>query len=89
MTYLRSLSKAQWIWLTGTAAAAILIVLAGWSLEPEDEAVPVSRFTTAMAIRDLAPELGVTPKAPARELGLPIEARKGRPLEQLGISHMP
>ena len=80
MTYILSLSKAQWIWLIGTMVAGTLIVVVGWALEPGDEAVPAAHFTTAMAIRSIAPELGVTNKALAREYGnwichLPIETR--------------
>jgi ferredoxin len=86
MTYILSLSKAQWIWLIGMVLAGILIVVIGWVLEPEDRGVPATHFTTAMAIRNIAPELGVTNKALARELGLPIEARKGKPLKELGIT---
>jgi ferredoxin len=86
MTYILSLSRAQWIWFIGTVAAGILIVVVGWALEPANGALPAFHFTTAMPIRSIAPELGVTNKALARELGLPIEARKGKPIKELGIT---
>ncbi len=86
MTYLKALSKAQWIWLTGMLLLGILVAAVGWALEPAQDAVPATTFTTAMSIRDIAPELGVTNKALARELGLPIEAPKGKPLAGLGVT---
>ena len=72
MAYLSSLSKVQWAWLVGTLAIGTAIVAAGWVLEPADSTVSAASFTTTMSIRDIAPELGVTGKALARELGLPI-----------------
>lgn len=86
MAYLSSLSKVQWVWLVGTLAIGIALVAIGWVLEPVDGAISTSSFTTTMSIRDIAPELGVTGKALARELGLPVEAPKGKPLKKLGIA---
>ncbi len=86
MTYLSSLSKVQWVWLVGTLAICVAIVAVGWVLEPADSMVSASSFTTTMSIRDIAPKLGVTGKALARELGLPIEVPKGKPLKKLGIA---
>ena len=86
MTYLSSLSKVQWGWLVGTLAICVAIVAVGWVLEPVDSTVSAASFTTTMSIRDIAPELGVTGKALARELGLPIGAPKGKPLKKLGIA---
>ena len=84
MPYLARLSKMQYLWLIGTLVAAAGIVALGWALEPQRETVLVSSFTTEMSIRDVAPGLGVTGKALARELGLPLNVSKSRPLVELG-----
>jgi Pyruvate/2-oxoacid:ferredoxin oxidoreductase delta subunit len=86
MTYLSSLSKVQWLWLVGTLAIAVLLVAIGWIWEPVDAVTSTFPFTTEMSIRDIAPEIGVTNKALAREIGLPIGAPKGKPLRKLGIA---
>ncbi len=82
--YSRQLSKGQRIWLIGCLAVCLAIVAVGWTLEPKaDGQLPA--FTTAMSIRDMAPKLGVTGKALAREFGLPLDVPKGKPLKKLGI----
>ena len=86
MTYLSSLSKAQWVWLVGTLAICVAIVAVGWFLESGGGAKSASSFTTKSSIRDIAPKLGVTGKSLARELGLPLKVPKGKPLAKLGIS---
>jgi ferredoxin len=86
MNYLSSLSKAQRIWLAGTLIVCAVIVAAGWYSQPADKAVSDLSFTTSMSIRDIAPEVGVTGKALARELGLPIEVSKRKPLKKFGIT---
>jgi len=84
ITYLRRLSRAQWIWLVGCLAIGGALVAAGWLLEPRGEQAPPS-FTTAMSIREIAPKLDVTGKALARAFGLSLDVPKGKPLEQLRI----
>jgi ferredoxin len=85
MAYLLGLSKVQWVWLIGSLAIGAAMVAVGWVLEPRGGQTLPS-FTTAMSIRDIAPKLDVTGKALARDLGLPLEAPKGKPLEELGIA---
>jgi hypothetical protein len=80
ISYLRRLSKAQWEWLIGSLAVCIAIVTVGWALEPRGEQAHPS-FSTAMSIRDIAPKLGVTGKALARELGLPPDVPRGKPVK--------
>ena len=63
-----------------------MIVAAGWILGPVEPVISTSSFTTEMSIREIAPELEVTNKALARELGLPIDVPKRKPLEKLGIT---
>jgi ferredoxin len=85
MGYLPRLSKVQWVWLVGSLAIGAALVTVGWVLEPRgDQTLP--SFTTAMSIRDIAPKLDVTGKALARDLGLPLDAPKGKPLDRLGIA---
>ena len=85
IAYCRRLSKVQQIWLVGCLAVCLTIVAVGWTLEPKaDQRLP--SFTTAMSIRDIAPKLGVTGKALARGLGLPLDVPKGKPLKKSGIT---
>ena len=86
MTYLSSLSKSQWAWLVGTLAVCVAIVAVGWFVEIDDDAIQASSFTTEMSIRDIAPQLDVTGKSLARELGLPLDVPKQKPLKKLGVS---
>ena len=83
--YFLRLSKMQWIWLIGSLATCMAIVAVGWIMEPEaDRQIPT--FTTAMSIREIAPKLGVTGKSLARDLGLPLDVPKKKPLKKLGIA---
>ena len=86
MAYLLRLSKVQWVWLIAILVIAAAIVALGWALEAGRDQGSVSSFTTAMTIRDMAPKLEVTGKALARDLGLPLDAPKGKPLKKLGIA---
>jgi len=85
MSYLASLSGRQRFWLIGTLAAMAGLVAVGWLLEPEPETTSVSSFTTEMTIRQIAPQLGSTGAAMARELGMPLGIDKDTPLEELGV----
>ena len=85
MSYLLHLSRTQYVWLIGTLAVAAGIVALGWVLEPERDEISVSSFTTKMSIRQIAPKLGVTGKNLARELGLPLDVKKKKPLGKLGV----
>jgi ferredoxin len=86
MTYLSSLSRVQWVWLVATLTAVVIIVAAGWISGPVEPVTSTSSFTTEMSIREIAPALEVTNKALARELGLPIDVPKRKPLKKLGIT---
>jgi ferredoxin len=85
MLYLTRLSKKQYVWLIGTLSVAIGIVALGWVREPRGEALDPSAFVTELSIKEIAPQLGVTGKALARELDLPLDVPKKKPLRQLGI----
>lgn len=86
MNYLRSLSKAQWIWLIGVLLCGSSIIAAGWIEGRGNAVVSTVAFTTEMSIRDIAPKLEVTNKALARELGLSIEGPKRWPLKKQGVT---
>ena len=85
MSYLARLSKTQCLWLAGTLMVAAGIVALGWVLEPEVDELSAASFTTKMSIREIAPKLGVTGKAMAREFGFPLDVKKNQPLEKLGV----
>lgn len=86
MNYLLSLSRTQWVWFIGTLAIVIAIAAVGWIMESAEGGIPDFSFTNTMSIQEIAPELEVTNKALARELGLPLEAPKGKPLVELGVT---
>lgn len=85
MSHLARLSGRQRLWLAGTALLAIAIVAVGWLLEPLAGAAAVPSFSTAMTIRQIAPEIGTTGFALAKELHLAPGIDKDRPLGELGI----
>jgi len=85
MSYFSQLSKQQIAWLVGTLIAVGGIVGVGWTMESRGERASSASFTTAMSIKDIAPKLGVTGKALARELGLPLDVPKKKPLRQLRV----
>jgi len=84
--YVSKLSSKQKLLFVGSLAAAVVIVLFGIFIEPDLEPEAEARFTVDMSMKEIAPKLGVTPKALARELALPLDAPKSRPLKELGIS---
>ena len=63
-----------------------IILSVGVVMNLPDEKTNSEIFTTDMSIRDIAPKLEVTGKGLARELALPLETPKKRPLDKLGIS---
>jgi len=80
------LSGKQHVWLIGTLIVAAGIVALGRALEPEPEKTSASSFTTQMSIKEVAPKLDATGKALARELGLPLDVPKKKPLKALGVT---
>ncbi len=84
--YYSRLSKAQKLWYAVGVAVSVVIVTAGYAVEQGDGEQSKGRFSTAQSIGQIAPSLGVTGKALARELGLPLDAPKKKHLRSLGIS---
>lgn len=63
-----------------------IILGAGVVMNLHNEQTTSDIFTTDMSIQDIAPQVGVTGKALARELKLNLDVPKKRPLKELGIT---
>ena len=81
------LSTRQRIWLFATAALMLAIVALGLLMHPVSKPNMAIDFSIDMSIRQLAPKMGVTGKALARELKLPLDVSKIKPLRKLGVTH--
>ena len=81
------LSTRQRIWLFATAALMLAIVVLGFLMNPASNPKKAANFSVDMSIRQIAPKLGVTGKALARELKLPLDVSKIKPLRKLGVTH--
>ena len=84
MTFLSRLSRRQLGWFIGTLIAMLIIVVVGWLLEPRGDS-DLPQMTTAMTIRQVAPKLGSTGFAVAKEMHLPRSVDKDTPLAELGV----
>jgi len=85
-TYSTKLSPRQKMWFAVSVAAVLLIVVLGILFEPDRPGIAEKQFTISMSLREIAPKLGVTGKGLARELALPLDTPKKKPLSELGIS---
>ena len=65
-------------------AAGIIVV--GALRQQKAEPPHPSQFTVEMSIKEMAPRLNVTGKSLARELGLPLDTGKGKPVKALGVT---
>jgi ferredoxin len=63
----------------------LVIIAAGIFLNQSVEPAKTVNVSVEMSIRDIAPTLKVTGKALARELGLPLDVSKTKPLSTLGV----
>ncbi len=84
MGFFSHLSRRQRVWLLATLVVMVALVGLGWMLEPRGE-VELPAMTTDMTIRDIAPELGTTGFAMAKEMHLPRSVDKDKPLAELGV----
>jgi ferredoxin len=84
-SYLIRLSPRQKIWFIVSVAMALSISVLGILFEPDRSPRAAGQFTVNMSIREIAPKLDVTGKGLARELVLPLETPKNKPLNKLGI----
>jgi len=86
-SWFSQLSSKQRIWLFSTIIAMCIIVAVGLladSLVVKPKTIQY--FNIDMSIKKTAPLLGVTGKALARELGLPLNVSKRKPFKALGVS---
>ena len=79
-------SFKQRMWLSATVVAMLSIIMLAAVLDSSREPEETIDFTTDMSITDIAPHLGVTGKALARELNLPLDVSKRTPVKALGIT---
>ncbi len=81
-----NLSGRQRLWLVVALVSAVAIVVVGGLRQKEAAPPLLSEFTVEMSIKQIAPRLDVTSKGLARELGLPLDTGKGKPVKALGIT---
>ena len=63
-----------------------IIIGVGIIVNLQEEQTSSKKFTTGMSISEIAPEIGVTGKGLARELKLPLDTPKKKPLSKSDIS---
>jgi NAD-dependent dihydropyrimidine dehydrogenase PreA subunit len=80
------LSKKQHILFFSTILFMVLIAAAGYMITPPSKEKIEFDYSTAMSIKDLASKLGVTGKALAKELKLPLDAPKAKSLKRLDVT---
>lgn len=80
------ISSRQRYWLYGTLLAMLVIAALGIIPGRDDRPIERKDITIEKSIMEIAPMLDVTGKALARELDLPLDAPKKKPLKALGVS---
>jgi NAD-dependent dihydropyrimidine dehydrogenase PreA subunit len=88
MSFLARLSATQRMWFIGTLITMVAIVAVGWYLEPKGDEVKVPSFSTDQTIRQIAPQIGTTGFAMAKELHLPRNVDKDTALAELGVNQV-
>lgn len=84
-TWFSLLSSAQRAWLAVTLLLMAAIVITGYFFSRDQAAQNDTEFNVSMSMSQIAPKLGVTGKSLARELDLPLDTAKKKPLKDLGI----
>ncbi|MBL7073547.1 MAG: 4Fe-4S binding protein [Candidatus Omnitrophica bacterium] len=85
-SWFSKISFKQRIWLFATVAVMLAIIVFGILLSSSSKPKGSVDFNINMSIQDIAPKLGVTGKGLARELELPIDVSKKKPLNLLKIT---
>ena len=80
------LSTKQRLEIFGIVLIIVIILGIGLVIDTASEKTTSEIFTTDLSIQDIAPKLGVTGKALARELNLELDVPKKKPLKELGIT---
>jgi ferredoxin len=86
MSFFARLSGSQRLWFAATLMSMIAIVGVGWVLEPKGDEVRVPSFSTDQTVRQIAPKIGATGIAMAKELHLPRDVDKDTALAELGVN---
>ena len=84
---LLSVKQRLWLILSVLIMAFIFSLVIILNSSKTNKEMLLETFTTDMSIQDIAPKLGVTGKALARELNLELDAPKTKQLKQLGIKN--
>jgi ferredoxin len=84
--WLSSLSGRQRLWLSVTFVVGLVIVAVGLVRQEATVQAEPGALTVDMSMKQIAPQLGVTGKSLARELGLPLDTPKDQPLRTLGVA---
>ena len=77
------LSSKQRAWFFGTAAVMLFIIGFGILLNQSGDPEEVVTVSVEMSIRNIASTLRVSRKALARELNLPLDGSRKKPLSTL------
>jgi len=80
------LSLRQRIVLFLTIVAGTAVIISGFLTNPAPQQDRAVNFNAGMSIRQIAPRLGITGKALARELNLPVDVPKSKPLGELNVT---
>lgn len=86
-SWFSQISFKQRIWLFATAAGMLAIIVFGILLSSLSKSKEPIDFNINMSIQDIAPKLGVTGKGLARELELPLNVSKRKPVRTLGVTY--
>jgi len=86
-SWFSQISFKQRIWLFSALAGILAIVALGILLNSPTGLKETTNFNIGMSIQDIAPKLGVTGKGLARELELPLDVSKKKPVRTLGVTY--
>jgi NAD-dependent dihydropyrimidine dehydrogenase PreA subunit len=84
--WFKSLSFKQRVHLFTALVFMLILTATGYLLYPPSQKIRTIEYDVNMSIKDIAPRLGVTGKALARELKLPLDTPKNKSFEDLGIN---
>ena len=86
-SWFSQISFKQRIWLFVTVAGMLVIIAIGILMSSSGKSKESIDFNINMSIQDIAPKLGVTGKGLARELELPLDVSKKKPVRTLGVTY--
>jgi len=86
-SWFSQISFKQRIWLFVTVAGMLAIIGTGILSSSSSKSKEPIDFNINMSIQDIAPKLGVTGKGLARELELPLDVSKKKPVRTLGVTY--